>query len=82
VIVYDCRLSTIKAEQRLTVKLRWILNARKDRENISKDINRVFAIFHRLEERKAKKAGTLSGGEQQMLAIRRAFMSGRKHAPG
>ncbi len=52
--------------------------ARKDRENIVKDIERVFAIFPRLDERKTQKAGTLSGGEQQMLAIGRAFMSGRK----
>ena len=52
--------------------------ARKDKENIAKDIERVFAIFPRLDERKVQKAGTLSGGEQQMLAIGRAFMSGRK----
>ena len=52
--------------------------ARKDRENIVNDIERVFAIFPRLDERKTQKAGTLSGGEQQMLAIGRAFMSGRK----
>jgi branched-chain amino acid transport system ATP-binding protein len=52
--------------------------ARKDREHIEKDIKRVFAIFPRLEERKVQKAGTLSGGEQQMLAIGRAFMSGRQ----
>jgi len=52
--------------------------ARKDKENIVKDIERVFAIFPRLDERKVQKAGTLSGGEQQMLAIGRAFMSGRK----
>jgi branched-chain amino acid transport system ATP-binding protein len=52
--------------------------ARKDRENVEKDINRMFAIFPRLEERKVQKAGTLSGGEQQMLAIGRAFMSGRQ----
>ena len=51
--------------------------ARKDRENISKDIDRVFSILPRLEERKLQKAGTLSGGEQQMLAVGRAFMSGR-----
>jgi branched-chain amino acid transport system ATP-binding protein len=38
----------------------------------------VFAIFPRLEERRVQKAGTLSGGEQQMLAIGRAFMSGRQ----
>jgi len=52
--------------------------ARKDRENIAKDIERVFTILPRLEERKMQKAGTLSGGEQQMLAVGRAFMSGRK----
>ncbi len=52
--------------------------ARKDRENVEKDIKRVFAIFPRLEERRLQKAGTLSGGEQQMLAIGRAFMSGRR----
>ena len=52
--------------------------ARKDADAIVKDQARVFAIFPRLEERKLQKAGTLSGGEQQMLAIGRAFMSGRK----
>jgi branched-chain amino acid transport system ATP-binding protein len=52
--------------------------ARKDTQQIQKDIIRVFSIFPRLEERSKQKAGTLSGGEQQMLAIGRAFMSGRK----
>ena len=52
--------------------------ARKDSEGIQKDLKRVFSIFPRLEERKSQKGGTLSGGEQQMLAIGRAFMSGRK----
>lgn len=52
--------------------------ARRDKDNIVKDIERVFGIFPRLDERKIQKAGTLSGGEQQMLAIGRAFMSGRK----
>jgi len=52
--------------------------ARKDRDNIAKDIERVFSILPRLDERKMQKAGTLSGGEQQMLAVGRAFMSGRK----
>ncbi len=52
--------------------------ARKDKEAIEADIQRVFAIFPRLEERKVQKAGTLSGGEQQMLAIGRAFVSGRQ----
>lgn len=52
--------------------------ARKDQDKIKKDMDRVFSIFTRLDERKNQKAGTLSGGEQQMLAIGRAFMSGRK----
>jgi branched-chain amino acid transport system ATP-binding protein len=52
--------------------------ARKDAGQIKIDMERVFAIFSRLEERITQKAGTLSGGEQQMLAIGRAFMSGRK----
>ena len=52
--------------------------ARKDKESIERDLERVFTIFSRLGERKTQKAGTLSGGEQQMLAIGRAFMSGRK----
>ncbi len=58
--------------------LRLATFARKDNDNIPKDIDRVFAIFPRLDERKTQEAGTLSGGEQQMLAIGRAFMSGRK----
>lgn len=52
--------------------------ARKDREKIAEDIERVMTIFPRLHERRTQKSGTLSGGEQQMLAIGRAFMSGRK----
>jgi branched-chain amino acid transport system ATP-binding protein len=52
--------------------------ARKDKEKIEEDIQRVFTIFSRLEERKDQKSGTLSGGEQQMLAVGRAYMSGRK----
>jgi len=52
--------------------------ARKDNEKIQEDLERVFSIFPRLEERKTQKSGTLSGGEQQMLAIGRAFMSGRR----
>ena len=58
--------------------LRLATFARKDSEKIKQDLNRIFRIFPRLEERKAQKSGTLSGGEQQMLAIGRAFMSGRK----
>jgi branched-chain amino acid transport system ATP-binding protein len=52
--------------------------ARKDKENFKRDIDQVFAIFPRLQERERQAAGTLSGGEQQMLAVGRAYMSGRK----
>jgi branched-chain amino acid transport system ATP-binding protein len=52
--------------------------ARKNKDHIQKDLNRMFAIFPRLKERESQKSGTLSGGEQQMLAIARAFMSGRR----
>ena len=50
---------------------------RKDRLQIAQDLERVFSVFPRLDERKTQKAGTLSGGEQQMLAVGRAFMSAR-----
>jgi branched-chain amino acid transport system ATP-binding protein len=52
--------------------------ARKDKDQIQQDLKRVFSIFPRLEERHNQKSGTLSGGEQQMLAVGRAYMSGRK----
>ncbi|WFA07964.1 ABC transporter ATP-binding protein [Tissierella sp. Yu-01] len=48
---------------------------RKDKEGINADIKKVFTLFPRLEERKEQMAGTLSGGEQQMLAIGRGLMS-------
>jgi branched-chain amino acid transport system ATP-binding protein len=48
---------------------------RKDREGIEKDLEIVFTLFPRLKERAKQNAGTLSGGEQQMLAIGRALMS-------
>jgi branched-chain amino acid transport system ATP-binding protein len=48
---------------------------RADRANFPKDLDYVFSIFPRLKERTAQTAGTLSGGEQQMLAIGRALMS-------
>src|SRR5205085_2513697 len=48
---------------------------RKDKENFAKDLDYVFCIFPRLKEREWQAAGTLSGGEQQMLAIGRALMS-------
>lgn len=48
---------------------------RNDKGEIKKDIEKVFSLFPRLLERKEQMAGTLSGGEQQMLAIGRALMS-------
>ena len=50
--------------------------ARKDGEQIARDYQRVFALFPRLADRRHQRGDTLSGGEQQMLAIGRAFMSG------
>jgi len=49
--------------------------ARKDRDVIRSDVERVFGLFPRLKERRRQTAGTLSGGEQQMLAMGRALMS-------
>jgi len=48
---------------------------RSDSEEIESDLERVFDLFPRLKEREKQKAGTLSGGEQQMLAIGRALMA-------
>ena len=48
---------------------------RKDKAGISQDLEKGFAMFKRLKERETQKAGTLSGGEQQMLAMARALMS-------
>jgi branched-chain amino acid transport system ATP-binding protein len=47
---------------------------RKDRGAVSEDIERMFGYFPRLKERRRQQAGTLSGGEQQMLAVARALM--------
>jgi branched-chain amino acid transport system ATP-binding protein len=49
--------------------------SRADRKAVGSDLGRVFELFPRLEERRRQIAGTLSGGEQQMLAIGRALMS-------
>ncbi|WHY55245.1 ABC transporter ATP-binding protein [Peribacillus simplex] len=48
---------------------------RKDKENINKDMKKVYELFPRLLERIKQQAGTLSGGEQQMLAMGRALMA-------
>ena len=62
----------------VTENLKLATFARKDPEEIDRDKRWVFDLFPRLEERKDQLAGTLSGGEQQMLAVGRAYMSGRK----
>jgi branched-chain amino acid transport system ATP-binding protein len=61
----------------LTVKENLDMGAylRKDKQNFSKDLDFIFSIFPRLKERIKQPGGTLSGGEQQMLAISRALMS-------
>jgi branched-chain amino acid transport system ATP-binding protein len=61
---------------RLTVEENLQLGAmtRRDRPGIAEDIERVYGRFPRLKERRHQQAGTLSGGEQQMLAVARALM--------
>ncbi|MCH2433274.1 MAG: ABC transporter ATP-binding protein [Acidimicrobiales bacterium] len=63
--------------KRLSVKENLILGAylRTDKDGIDADLQHVFELFPRVEERLGQKAGTLSGGEQQMVAIGRALMS-------
>jgi branched-chain amino acid transport system ATP-binding protein len=65
-----------KCFQRMTVRENLELGAylRRDSQGIEADLKRVFELFPRLEERQSQKAGTMSGGEQQMLAIGRAMM--------
>ena len=63
-----------------TVEENLILGAfsRKDKNMINKDMDRVYDLFPRLKERRTQLAGTLSGGEQQMLAMGRALMADPK----
>ena len=65
-----------KCFQRMTVRENLELGAylRRDSQGIEADLKRVFELFPRLDERQSQKAGTMSGGEQQMLAIGRAMM--------
>jgi branched-chain amino acid transport system ATP-binding protein len=69
-----------KCFQRMTVRENLELGAylRRDHTKIQADLTRVFELFPRLDERQAQKAGTMSGGEQQMLAIGRALMGDPK----
>jgi branched-chain amino acid transport system ATP-binding protein len=62
---------------RMTVKENLELGAyqRRDKDGVSKDMKRVLEVFPRLRERLSQKAGTLSGGEQQMVAMGRALMA-------
>ncbi|MDR3281363.1 MAG: ABC transporter ATP-binding protein, partial [Synergistaceae bacterium] len=61
----------------LTVEENLMLGAysRNDKEGIAKDMEYGYTLFPRLKERRGQKGGTLSGGEQQMLAVARALMS-------
>ena len=63
--------------QRMSVRENLDLGAylRSDKREIASDMDRVFDLFPRLKERERQKAGTMSGGEQQMLAIGRALMA-------
>ncbi len=62
---------------KLTVEENLLMGAfhRNDKEEIQKDVERMYELFVRLGERRTQVAGTLSGGEQQMLAVTRALMS-------
>lgn len=59
----------------ITENLQMGAHIRKDKAGIAEDMDRVFTTFPRLKERKDQLAGTMSGGEQQMLAMGRALMS-------
>ena len=63
--------------QELTVYENLLMGAflNKDKKSVKEDIERIYNLFPRLCERKGQIAGTLSGGEQQMLAMGRALMS-------
>jgi branched-chain amino acid transport system ATP-binding protein len=65
----------VLAQQSVQDNLELGAYVRSDRAAIKEDMVRMYGLFPRLEERKHQSAGTLSGGEQQMLAIARALMS-------
>ncbi|HUA04087.1 MAG TPA: ABC transporter ATP-binding protein [Solirubrobacteraceae bacterium] len=61
---------------RMTVRENLDLGAyHRGRDDLAEDLDRIFTLFPRLKERENQKAGTMSGGEQQMLAIGRALMA-------
>ena len=60
---------------RMTVRENLDMGAYRRRDKTAEDLERVFTLFPRLQERENQKAGTMSGGEQQMLAIGRALMA-------
>jgi branched-chain amino acid transport system ATP-binding protein len=62
---------------RMSIRENLLMGAytRKDKQSVADDIEKWFAVFPRLKERAQQMAGTLSGGEQQMLAMARALMS-------
>jgi branched-chain amino acid transport system ATP-binding protein len=63
--------------KRMTVKENLEIGSflREDKENLEGDLERIFTLFPRVKERLGQKAGTLSGGEQQMVAVGRALMA-------
>jgi branched-chain amino acid transport system ATP-binding protein len=83
-VVSELGISHVPEGRRLFANLTVMENlklaafARKDPQGVERDMERVFGIFPRLQERIAQKAGTLSGGEQQMLAVGRALISARR----
>ncbi|MCR5304286.1 MAG: ABC transporter ATP-binding protein [Lachnospiraceae bacterium] len=63
------------AQQSVAENLKLGAYLRKDKDEIAKDLDYVYGLFPRLKERESQAAGTLSGGEQQMLAMGRALMA-------
>ena len=82
--IVECRLIQVpegrRIFQNLSVRENLELGAylRRDKAEIRRDTEKVFALFPRLKERVKQNAGTLSGGEQQMLAMGRALMASPK----
>jgi branched-chain amino acid transport system ATP-binding protein len=80
-VVNHFRISLVPEGRRIFGNLTVLENlkiaayARKDHRAVAKDLERVFSIFPRLDERKSQLADLLSGGEQQMLAVGRALMN-------